>query len=206
MKITESQLKTIILEEAAKVKKAFSLKKQLQEVQQQLDEVMGGPHGQGKKSFKKAAGGFKETQGALVEDEEVVNEEIGFSEEGETCPACGGPANHSAGAPEEGHGLGAVNPNQAQEETFDFSEEELEEMLNMSETSEEVIPGGTTEDGVSHEMRTGADVSPQHNEEEPIVAEADKTSDPFTIDAPKQFNIKESAELLRMKALAGLLK
>ena len=91
MKITKSQLKTIILEEAAKVKKAISLKKQLQEVQQQLDEVLGGPHGEGKKTFKKAAGGFPETKGALVEkqeeEEECYDMEEGhhMEEEGKDC-------------------------------------------------------------------------------------------------------------------------
>jgi hypothetical protein len=51
MKITKSQLKAIILEEAAKVKKEMKLRKQLDEVNSELEEVLGGPHGQGTKTL-----------------------------------------------------------------------------------------------------------------------------------------------------------
>jgi hypothetical protein len=176
MKITESQLKTIILEEAAKVRKAVSLKKELAKVQKQLDEVLGGPHGGGKKTFKKAEGGFKENQGALVEKEVVE----GFVDDNQ---------------PKIPGGFGKV------EETFDFSEEELQEMLNMADDdmTQEVAP-------VASPMAETTQVEESTQTEEEVVEEADKTSDPFTVDAPKEFQLKESAEILRMKKLAGLLK
>ena len=146
MKLTESQLKTIILEEAAKVNKAMSLKKQLAEVKKQLDEVMGGPHGEGKKTFKKASGGFSENQGALVEDEFDAMEEIPM------------------------------------EETFDFTEEELDEMLNMAET--------TGSEGAEDAAEMG---------------KFDGLGSTVVAEAPKQLNMNESVEVLRMKKLAGLL-
>ena len=37
------------------------------------------------------------------------------------------------------------------------------------------------------------------------IKEAGKTSAPFTEDAPKELNLKESAEFLRMKKLAGII-
>lgn len=169
MKLTETQLKTIILEEAAKVKKAISLRKQLDEVTKQLDEVLGGPHGGGKKTFKKVGGGFSENPGALVEKEKM-EEEV------------------------------ACMPEEELEETFDFTEEELEEMLNMSEMN-------TGSEGIEDPSQLVAPVTNEiPSEEAPIMAEADKTSDPFTVDAPKECQLKESAEILRMKKLAGLLK
>ena len=186
MKITESQLKTIILEEAAKVKQAISLKKQLQEVQQQLDEVMGGPHGGGKKTFKKPEGGdfSKENAGAIVEDDMDMDIE-------------------ETQLPGDEFGM---------EESFDFSEQELEEMLNMAEGDGLDEYGDehhiSTEDAVAQSSAQAPNLTPQHSGEgegEDIMAEADKTSDPFTVDAPKQFNLKESTEALRMKKLAGLL-
>ena len=198
MKITKEQLKSIVLEEAANVKKIMTLKKQLKEVQKQIDEVMGGPHGDGKKTFKKPEGGdfSKENPGALVEDD---------MEEGIE----GRPGNYPADSK-----LGAANTQE--EESFDFSEEELEEMLNMGEEHE-----GLEEYGDEHEISTQQAIHGEQpnsevpgekldGEEEcataPVVAEADKTSDPFTVDAPKQFNLKESEERLRMRKLAGLLK
>ena len=194
MKLTESQLKTIILEEAAKVKKAISLKKQLQEVQQQIDEVMGGPHGGGKKTFKKAEGGFKENPGALVEDdmtEDVIpggTTEDGVSHEMRTGSDVSAPV---------------------KEETFDFSEEELEEMLNMGSSCEEEGAGQMAEGANEEEEEVVAeDVDAPFVEKTPNefnIKEAGKTSAPFSEDAPKQFNMKESTELLRMKKLAGLL-
>ena len=195
MKLTESQLKTIILEEAAKVKKAISLKKQLQEVQQQLDEVMGGPHGGGKKTFKKAEGGFKETQGALVEDDMTEN----------------------FGTPSGAPAPAAAPSAPGQEETFDFSEEELEEMLNMGAEGgsgigeEECSTPGMAMEGTEEEEVVSEDVDDPFTIKTPAkdnqfgIKEAGKTSAPFTEDAPKEFNMKESVELLRMKKLAGLI-
>lgn len=189
MKFTKSQIKTIILEEAAKVKKAISLKKQLQEVEKQLNEVMGGPHGGGKKTYKNAAGGFKENPGALVE-KEVTEEVAPITEMGMGCeaPAQGGFQTEPG---VNANGLG-VAPEVA-EETFDFTEQELEEMLNMEE---EVVAEAPAQVAPS---------LPGAISEEEVVAEADKTSDPFVKDAPKQFNMSESVEVLRMRKLAGLL-
>ena len=98
------------------------------------------------------------------------------------------------------------------EESFDFSEQELEEMLNMAEGDGLDEYGDehhiSTEDAVAQSSAQAPNLTPQHSGEgegEDIMAEADKTSDPFTVDAPKQFNLKESTEALRMKKLAGLL-
>ena len=158
MKLTESQLKTIILEEAAKVNKAMSLKKQLAEVKKQLDEVMGGPHGEGKKTFKKASGGFSENQGALVEDEFDAMEEIPMEDEFDAMEEI------------------------PMEETFDFTEEELDEMLNMAET--------TGSEGAEDAAEMG---------------KFDGLGSTVVAEAPKQLNMNESVEVLRMKKLAGLL-
>jgi hypothetical protein len=191
MKITKSQLKTIILEEAAKVKKEMQLREQLEKVEKELEEVMGGPHSGGKKTYKSAKGDFvpNEFPGALVEkdkhEEEEEMEETYSFEEGELEEMLKGMEEVSQ---EEEMEEGAL-----EEEEEEFSEEELEEMFKQME--EEMGEGAEhheeeMEEGAKHheeEMGEGA----KHHEEE--------------MEEGKKYNLSESAEVLRMKKLAGLI-
>jgi hypothetical protein len=86
MKITKSELKEIIREEAQKFKRKLELKKELESLQEQIEEVHasgtreipgGGGHGYGKDFKTKSRDGGPE---ALVEDE---FEEFSFGDEGE---------------------------------------------------------------------------------------------------------------------------
>lgn len=178
MKLTKSQLKTIILEEAAKVKKEMQLREQLEEIQKELEEVMGGPQGGGKKTFKSAKGDFipGEFPGALVEKdkrkEEEMEETYSFEEE-ELEEMMKGMEEvvHEEEMKEEG----AKMEDEEMEE--EFSEEELEEMFKQME----------------EEMEEGAKMEEFANEEEEMEDEGNK------------YNLNESAEVLRMKKLAGLI-
>lgn len=187
MKITKSQLKTIILEEAAKVKKEILLREQLEEVQKELEEVMGGPHGGGKKTFKSAKGDFvpSEFPGALVEkdsqeeDEEEMEETYSFEDE-ELEEMMKGMEEMSHEEDEEMEEEGAEHKDEDEE----FSEEELEEMFKQME--EEMEEGAKMEE-------EGAKMKKEMEETAPAMEES------------KKYNLKESAEVLRMKKLAGLI-
>ena len=196
MKLTKSQLKSIILEEAAKVKKEMLLREQLEEVQKELEEVMGDPHGDGKKTFKSAKGDFipGEFPGALVEkdkhEEEEMEETYSFEEE-ELEEMMKGMEEVAHEEEEEMEEEGAKH-----EEEEEFSEEELEEMFKqMEEEMEEGVK--MEEEGTKMEETTGSEGAESEEElkkEEPTVKEEGK-----------KFNLSESAEVLRMKKLAGLL-
>ena len=173
MKLTKSQLKTIILEEAAKVKKEMQLREQLEEIQKELEEVMGGPHGGGKKTYKSAKGDFVpgEFPGALVEkdkyEEEEMEETYSFEEEELE--------EMMKNMEEVAHEEEEMEEEFSEEEEMEeeFSEEELEEMFKQME----------------EEMEEGA----KHHEEEEMEEEG------------KKYSLNESAEVLRMKKLAGLI-
>lgn len=187
MKITKSQLKTIILEEAAKVKKEILLREQLEEVQKELEEVMGGPQGDGKKTFKSAKGDFvpNEFPGALVEkdsqeeDGEEAEETYSFEEKEleEMMQGMEEFADEDGGEMEE---EGAEMEDVEEE----FSEEELEEMFKQME--EEMEVGSKTEE-------VGVEAEEEMEEAAPAMEES------------RKYNLKESAEVLRMKKLAGLI-
>lgn len=185
MKLTKSQLKTIILEEAAKVKKEMLLREQLEEVQKELEEVMGGPHGDGKKTFKSAKGDFipGEFPGALVEkdkhEEEEMEETYSFEEEELE--------EMMKGMEEVAHEEEEMEEGAKHEE--EFSEEELEEMFKQME--EEM------EEGAKMEETTGSEGA---ESEEELKKEGAKMEE-----EGKKYNLSESAEVLRMKKLAGLL-
>lgn len=192
MKLTKSQLKSIILEEAAKVKKEMLLREQLEEVQKELEEVMGGPHGDGKKTFKSAKGDFipGEFPGALVEkdkQEEEMEETYSFEEE-ELEEMMKGMEDVSQEEEMEEEGV-----NHEEEE---FSEEELEEMFNQME--KEMEEGDKTEEGAKIEETTGSEGA--ESEEE-----LKKEEIPAIKEESVKYNLSESAEVLRMKKLAGLL-
>lgn len=107
MKITKKELQELIKEEAIKFKRALELKKELAEVQKQLDEVyagdvygsekQGGVHtGQRKPVFKKKGDALvedeiedtetiEEVNGAETSEEDVVEECELTSEEDEEC-------------------------------------------------------------------------------------------------------------------------
>jgi hypothetical protein len=186
MRLTKSQLKTIILEEAAKVKKEMHLREQLEEIQKELEEVMGGPHGGGKKTYKSAKGDFVpgEFPGALVEkdkhEEEEMEETYSFEEEELE--------EMMKGMEEVAHEEEEMEEEMGEEE---FSEEELEEMFKQME--EEMLK----EYGEEHEMTVAdalkANDSIKEGDEEEMEEEG------------KKYNLNESAEVLRMKKLAGLI-
>jgi hypothetical protein len=183
MKLTKSQLKTIILEEATKVKKEMHLREQLEEIQKELEEVMGGPQGGGKKTFKSAKGDFVpgEFPGALVEkdkhEEEEMEETYSFEEEELE--------EMMKGMEEIAHEEEEMEEGALEEDEEEFSEEELEEMFKQME--EEMEEGSKMEEV-------------KHHEEEEMEEEGAKMEE-----EGNKYNLNESAEVLRMKKLAGLI-
>lgn len=167
MKITKSQLKAIILEEAAKVKKEMKLREQLEEVNKELEEVMGGPHGKGTKTYKGAKGDFVpgEFPGALVEKEDEL------------------------------------------EETYSMEEADLEEM--MSSMDEEMYEGEKHEEELSEEeldemfKMMEAEFSKEDKLDEITGSEGAESE--AELEKEEKHSLQESAEVLRMKKLAGLI-
>jgi hypothetical protein len=178
MKITKSQLKAIILEEAAKVKKEMELRKQLDEVNSELEEVLGGPHGKGTKTYKGAKGDFVpgEFPGALVEKEEEMEETYSMEE---------GDLAEMAGSMEE-----EMHEGETHEE--ELSEAELDEMFKMMEAE------FSKEDNLEEITGSEGAESPEELEKMDEGKKEDKEEETHSL--------QESAEVLRMKKLAGLIK
>lgn len=172
MKITKSQLKAIILEEAAKVKKEMKLREQLEEVNKELEEVMGGPHGKGTKTYKGAKGDFVpgEFPGALVEKDDL--EETYSMEEADL-------EEMMSSMDEEMH-------EGKKHEEEELSEEELDEMFKMMEAE-------FSKEDELHEI-TGSEGA----ESEEELKKMDEAKE-------EKHSLQESAEVLRMKKLAGLI-
>jgi hypothetical protein len=178
MKITKSQLKAIILEEAAKVKKEMELRKQLDEVNSELEEVLGGPHGKGTKTYKGAKGDFVpgEFPGALVEKEEEMEETYSMEE---------GDLAEMVGSMEE-----EMHEGETHEE--ELSEAELDEMFKMMEAE------FSKEDNLEEITGSEGAESPEELEKMDEGKKEDKEKETHSL--------QESAEVLRMKKLAGLIK
>lgn len=178
MKITKSQLKAIILEEAAKVKKEMKLREQLEEVNKELEEVMGGPHGKGTKTYKGAKGDFVpgEFPGALVEKEEEMEETYSMEETDLE--------EMMSSMDEEMHEEKEMHEGEKHEE--ELSEEELDEMFKMMEAE------------FSKEDKLDEISGSEGAESEEELEKMDEAKE-------EKHSLQESAEVLRMKKLAGLI-
>jgi len=183
MKITKSQLKAIILEEAAKVKKEMELRKQLDEVNSELEEVLGGPHGKGTKTYKGAKGDFVpgEFPGALVEKEEEMEETYSMEE---------GDLTEMMDSMDDEMHEEKMHEGEGHEE--ELSEAELDEMFKMMEAE------FSKEDNLEEITGSEGAESPEELEKMDEGKKEDKEEE--------KHSLQESAEVLRMKKLAGLIK
>ena len=197
MKITKSQLVQIIKEEAENFKKELKLKKELAEIERQLNEV----HANGEMSSTKNDGVhagqkepiFKKNGSHLieVEDEEQVDKESLMAALKTIASACGLTGTIELGdeegeeEDEEGEvDVDVVEPEGGEESEEEGSEEEFEEVeMEEGEMEEGEMEEGEMEEGVKEEGEM----------EEGEIEEEGKV-------------IKESVEKSRMMQLAGLKK